>query len=675
MSSSLRRYVTRAAFAVAALAAAFAAPPSRAQAPAEPAPTAAPAAAATPAPGEPRVTRVREPEVVVTHDPDAAVVPPEEGEAAPKLRPWQKQQQPPDGKWLTDERGREYYIKKFKKPSENAYLRLEDNRVRLPGGMTIDLAGEDAEFFLGKIYRVDNIRPQVATKKPEPTADELAAKEAEYKVTTGASDRLRFLPIGAGLPNDGQWRNGFDLADVNLDGKLDIVHGGVRRQLRAYPHIFLGDGKGAFKEWEEARYPPLPYDYGDISVGDFNHDKKPDLAIAVHLRGLIALEGDGKGNFVLAGQGLGFEAGALQPGQVSLFSSRAVQTLDWDGDGRDEILALAEGPMGSFSAQKGATSRMQQSYGVALYRQGADGGWQPVTQGKTHPELFGDSLVTGDFDGDGRIDFAAGSNSRGNAALVHLHQADGSWNYVWVDSLRLRSFARVVAAADLDGDKPGRADRRLPERRALRLAHRHRHLQAGRRRQVHAPGRVRRTRQQGLLRARRRGPRRGRQDRPRRRHRRRPRLRLPQRRQGRFHGRGHRRHGQRGHLPRLRPRHRGPRPRQARGPGRRARRRRVPGAGADGRLALDGARQALISPPRGQPRPRSTPGPPPGSPRRGARRPPSSPFRPCATIASDRHLLIGGDVPRSTQTSLSLSMRSWMSLSQARESWKGDCLR
>lgn len=453
MSSSLRRYFTRAAFAVAALAAAFAAPPSRAQAPAEPAPTAAPAAAATPAPGEPRVTRVREPEVVVTHDPDAAVVPPEEGEAAPKLRPWQKQQQPPDGKWLTDERGREYYIKKFKKPSENAYLRLEDNRVRLPGGMTIDLAGEDAEFFLGKIYRVDNIRPQVATKKPEPTADELAAKEAEYKVTTGASDRLRFLPIGAGLPNDGQWRNGFDLADVNLDGKLDIVHGGVRRQLRAYPHIFLGDGKGAFKEWEEARYPPLPYDYGDISVGDFNHDKKPDLAIAVHLRGLIALEGDGKGNFVLAGQGLGFEAGALQPGQVSLFSSRAVQTLDWDGDGRDEILALAEGPMGSFSAQKGATSRMQQSYGVALYRQGADGGWQPVTQGKTHPELFGDSLVTGDFDGDGRIDFAAGSNSRGNAALVHLHQADGSWNYVWVDSLRLRSFARVVAAADLDGDK------------------------------------------------------------------------------------------------------------------------------------------------------------------------------------------------------------------------------
>lgn len=462
MSSSLRRFTPRAVVAVAALAAACAASPGLAQTGGEPAPTATPATAATatpaepaaPAPATPRVSRVREPETLVNNDPDAAQVPTEdEGEAPAKLRPWQRQQGPPDGQWLTDERGRQYYVKKFKKPGEGGYLRINEHQVRLPGGMTIDLAGEDAEFFLGKIYRVDNITPQTTARKPEPTPAELAAKEAEYRVDTVPSDRLRLLPIGAGLPTRGQWRNGFDLADVNLDGKLDIVHGGVRRQLRATPHIFLGDGKGGFKIWEQARYPQLPYDYGDIVVGDFNKDKKPDLAIAVHLRGMIALEGDGKGNFKLAGEGLGFEAGALQPGQVSQFSSRAVQTLDWDGDGRDEILALAEGPMGSFSAQKGTTNRIQQSYGVALYRQGADGAWQALPQGKTHPELFGDSLVTGDFDGDGRVDFAAGSNSRGNAALVHLHQADGSWSYVWVDTLRPRSFARVVAAGDLDGDK------------------------------------------------------------------------------------------------------------------------------------------------------------------------------------------------------------------------------
>ena len=453
MRTSVRRHLIRAALAFVALVAAPTASPSAAQTPAEPAATATPAPAPPDAAaGAPRISRVREPEPPVAHDPDAAQVAEPAAETTPLVRPWQKQAGPPDGKWLTDERGRQYYVKKFKRPAEGGYLRLDGQRVRLPGGMTIELVGEDSEYFLGKIYRVDNITPQTSTKKPEPTPAELAAKELEYKLDTTESDRLRFQPIGAGLPGKGQWRNGFDLADVNLDGKLDIVFGGARRQLRPYPHLFLGDGKGGFKLWEQARYPQLPYDYGDISVGDFNHDGKPDLALAVHLRGLIALAGDGKGLFKLAGEGLGFEPGQLQPGQVSLFSSRAVQAVDWDGDGRAEILALAEGPMGSFTAQKGLTNRIQQSYGVALYKQGADGAWISQPQGKTHPELFGDSLVTGDFDGDGRVDFAAGSNSRGNAALVHLHQADGSWSYAWIDSLRPRSFARVVAAGDLDGD-------------------------------------------------------------------------------------------------------------------------------------------------------------------------------------------------------------------------------
>jgi hypothetical protein len=447
MFDDFRRLRTPAALATAALAALLTAHSAPAQSPgATPAPTATPPPA-TPAVG---VARVHEPTLAA--DPDAAQVAADpEAAEAPKLRPWQKPQTPPDGKWLTDDRGREYYVRKFKKPGEGGYLRLKDDQVRLPGGFTIDLVGEDSENFLGKIYRTDNIQMK-PSGKVEPTAAQLAAKEAEYKNSTTTSDRVRFAPIGRGLPDDGQWRNSFDIADINRDGKLDILHGGVRRQLNAQPHLFLGDGKGGFAAWPEARYPPVPYDYGGIAAGDFNKDGKIDLALAVHLRGLVALFGDGKGKFELGADGLGFESGALKPGQIGLFSSRALVALDWDGDGRDEILALAEGPMGSFSAQKGS-SRMQQSYGVAMYKLGADGNWQALPSGKTHPELFGDSLVTGDFNGDGKIDFAAGSNSRGNAALVHLHEEDGSWAFAWVDSLRSRSFARVVAAGDLDGDK------------------------------------------------------------------------------------------------------------------------------------------------------------------------------------------------------------------------------
>lgn len=318
------------------------------------------------------------------------------------------------------------------------------------------MESEDADFFYARVYRVDNIQTRVTRRDDEASPEALAEKEAEYKVTTPESARIRFVTVGKGLPEDGQWRNGFQLADVNKDKKLDIAHGGTRRTLNAQPNIFLGDGKGNFAYWEATRYPPYPYDYGDVAVGDFDGDGNPDLALAVHLRGLLALLGDGKGDFTTAAKGLDFELGQLSPGNVTRFSSRAIVALDWDGDGDDEILALAEGPMGSFAAQKGLSNRLQQSYGVALYDYDRETGWHAMLGGKTHPQLFGDSIVSADFDGDGKIDFAAGSNSRGNAALVHFHDSEGTWAYNWVDTLRDRSFARAVGAGDFDGD--GRAD-------------------------------------------------------------------------------------------------------------------------------------------------------------------------------------------------------------------------
>jgi len=392
-----------------------------------------------------------------------SVTAPADDEAAPDaeegglVRPWQRQEGPPDGKWLVDDEGRQYYIRKFKKPREGGYLRLPDSKVRLPGGITINLESEDADFFYGRIYRVDNIQTTVSRKKDEATPEQLAAKEAEYKFSTPESSRIKFVAIGAGLPQDGQWRNGFDVADLNGDKKLDIAHGGTRRTLNSLPNLFLGDGKGNFKYWDASRFPNAPYDYGDVAVGDFDGDGKQDLAIAVHLRGLMALFGDGKGNYAAGGPGLSFEAGQLKPGNVNQFSSRAIVALDWDKDGDDEILALAEGPMGSFAAQKGLTNRMQQSFGVALYDYDKKAKkWVAMPGGKTHPELFGDSLIAADFNGDGLVDFAAGANSRGNAALIHLHEADGTWTYQWLANMRQRAFPRAVAAGDFDGD--GRAD-------------------------------------------------------------------------------------------------------------------------------------------------------------------------------------------------------------------------
>jgi hypothetical protein len=96
--------------------------------------------------------------------------------------------------------------------------------------------------------------------------------------------RLRFTPFGQGLPPSGQWREGFAIAGMNGDGH-------------------------------------------------------PDLALAVHLRGLIALLGDGMGGFRDSSQGRDFALGGK-----SAFSSTALRLVDWNGDGRPDILALGERP-------------------------------------------------------------------------------------------------------------------------------------------------------------------------------------------------------------------------------------------------------------------------------------------------------------------------------------------
>jgi hypothetical protein len=211
--------------------------------------------------------------------------------------------------------------------------------------------------------------------------------------------------------------------------------------------IFLGDGKGSWRQWREAKFPPLPYDYGDVQVADFNGDKKPDIALAVHLRGLIVLLGDGLGGFTNASQGLD----SSDPGSgVRGFSSRAIRVTGWNDDGRPDIIAVWEGPTMS-AARRGAPAPVE-GPGVVIYLNQGAKGWTRRAQKSVGPAIFSDSLTLGDFNGDGRTDFATGSNVFGRNDLVNLRQPDGSWTPVTLDALRPMSYVLAVAAADFDGD-------------------------------------------------------------------------------------------------------------------------------------------------------------------------------------------------------------------------------
>ncbi len=355
---------------------------------------------------------------------------------------------PPDGHWLTDDQGRQYFVEKLPRTQAK---RIDANTVRTVWSIPIDVVREDEQYFYYKLYRVpDEPVPAVPTG---PSAEELARTEASYRVDLPTGKPMRFQDFGKGLPKEGQWREGFAIADMNHDGHLDLVHGPARKSFGA-PAIFLGDGAGSWKRWQGVDWPKLAYDYGDVQVGDLDGDGHADIALAVHLCGLMVLLGDDAGHFRDGGAGLDF--GVPGHGSPPGFSSRRLRLTDWDHDGHTDILALGEGPR-LLPAMRAKDSRQAASgaHGLVLYRRGADGRWQRTDQGTDSQQNFGPALALADFDGDGRTDIAAGTGFYGRRDLVSLGQPDGSWRAEEVPVLRANAYVKAVAAADIDGS--GRA--------------------------------------------------------------------------------------------------------------------------------------------------------------------------------------------------------------------------
>jgi hypothetical protein len=361
--------------------------------------------------------------------------------------------EPPDGKWLTDEKGRQYFVEEVPKV-EGWYLWLneEKTQVRLWHGMVFDALDHDEDSIRIKIYKVQpDTRP--VSEKREPAAPDTEKIEASYRNETGKADRLTFEPFGRGLPSRGQWRNGFKIADMNGDGNPDIVHGPARKS-NGYPNIFLGDGKGNWKRWSEVKFPALGYDYGDVAVADFNGDRRLDLALAIHLRGLIVLVADGPASFKEWSQGVDFQVpgqGDQEPG----FSSRTLEAADWNGDGRPDLISLGEGPrMAAAPAVEGRRPVASKSFGALVYLNQGDGTWKRQDERTSH---FGEDLAVADFTNDGKLDIVLGSSVLGEKDILRVGAGgDGSWASAPLADLRSRSYVGSIDGADFNGD--GRTD-------------------------------------------------------------------------------------------------------------------------------------------------------------------------------------------------------------------------
>jgi hypothetical protein len=340
-----------------------------------------------------------------------------------------------------DPTGRRYYLDRA--PKQGGFTRLPDGTVVLRGGFRPTVEDEDEEAFYYRVYEAaDDPR---ASDDVESDPDEAARIEASYRFNLAEVDRLRLTPFANGLPRRGQWRNGFEIADMNADGWPDIVHGPERKGQRA-PNIFLGDGKGSWRKWEVS-FPRLAYDYGDVAVADFDGDGRLDIALAMHLTGLVVIVQRSPGEFSNWGEGL--PTRGREPGRGS-FTSRAVEAGDWNGDGRPDLLALGEGPVAAMG-QSTVTAPAPASYDLAVYLNGGDGTWSELREQPARV-THGNHLAVSDLDGDGRTDAVLAASVVGHRRLLRLGREGDRWDAIELEGVRPRGVVGAVAVDDLDTD-------------------------------------------------------------------------------------------------------------------------------------------------------------------------------------------------------------------------------
>ncbi len=218
--------------------------------------------------------------------------------------------------------------------------RYQLERLPKTAGSHTWINANTVRYFPHAIYEVereDEAHLYVRQYQPVPVAP-IPAERNQQSIEPAHSDRFQWQAFDQGLPRNDQWRDQFAIADMNGDGQLDLLFGPARKGRRV-PTIFLHDGQGHWKRWEQAKFPAVDFDYGGAAAADFNGDGHNDILLGMHLLGLAALTGDGLGNFVDASEGLPRRRGSTLP----ILSSRKILTLDWHGDRRQDLLTVNEG--------------------------------------------------------------------------------------------------------------------------------------------------------------------------------------------------------------------------------------------------------------------------------------------------------------------------------------------